>query len=677
MPGRRLQLLQVARMPAIAAACLAVIGVPVDTPEKLAALIVVALLVLSSAPREGARRYAAAAAVVLVAVLARTLLPHTQIEASHNLYLPTEDAAARYRDVPAEFRAALDAAFLRANPSEAWCDPGEELKRRGIAAKRPLETAETYYSIAHCWRNAVLRPDAFAFTGDGFFRAQPHVRVLDRLDIDGLDDARIAALYAFDASWYFWRENSNRIAPAWYLALTLPEVLVGSRVCTRGFVYWASAASWSEPQEGETCREVRREDAGSRLWAFDVGSGPRLAVRLERKAGLFALDLTLRLVLVAALVAILWLTLRVDAARFIRLGFVTAASGALIAFVATDFFTQALTTAAERDPLVYRGHGYDIARSLAEGRWRDALRGGEDVFLFMPGMRYFRALELVLFGDTSYATLIVLLATLPLHWRLANLVLEGRRAFAVAYMALCLTIFARMFVWAVKGYSEAVGFFLLIAGVTVFLQSLTEQGRYGPAQAVRLWTAFLLVVLSAWIRPNFALVIGVMGLVTLRVHAAGLGWRTSLLILSPSLLIFAVALHNAYFGGRLVWFTETFKGDSLRVDLGDYAAMLAEWSRGTLGEKSARIAHQLAGWMLPLRWLVLAATGYLLARGGPGWHPARVLALISLALYLPFLFYFSPSRHIQTADAVAILCGLAALRLGASTLRARTAARES
>jgi hypothetical protein len=663
-------------MPAIAAACLAVIGVPVNTQEKLAALIVLALLLLSSAPREGARRYAAAAAIVLVAILVRAFVPHTQVEASHNLYLPTEDAPARYRDIPAEFRAALDAAFLRANPSEAWCDPGEELKRRGAAAKRPLATGETYYSIAHCWRNAVLRPDTFAFTGDGFFRAQPQVRVLDRLDINGLDDARIAALYAFDAAWYFWRENTNRIAPAWYLALTLPERLVGSRICTRGHVYWASDASWSEPQGGEACREVRREDAGSRLWAFEVGSGPRLAVRLERSAGLFAWDLTLRLVLVAALVAIVWLTLRVDPARFARLGLGTVAGGALVALVAPDFFTQALTVAAERDPLVYRGHGYDIAFALAEGRWRDALRGGEDVFLFMPGMRYFRAFELALFGDTSYATLIVLLATLPFHWRLANLVLEGRRAFAVAYMVLCLTIFARLFVWAVKGYGEAAGFFLLIAGVTVFLQTLMEQGRYGPAQAARLWAAFLLVALAAWIRPNFALVIGVMGLVTLRVHAAGFRWPTSLVILSASLLVFAVALHNAYFGGRLVWFTETLKGDSLRVDLGDYAAMLAEWLRGTHGEKSARIAHQLAGWMLPLRWLLLAATGYLLVRGGPGWRPARVLAGISLALYVPFLFYFSPSRHILTADAVGILCALAALRLGASTLRARTAAGE-
>ena len=672
MPGRLLQLL---RMPAIAAACLAVIGVPVNTPEKLAALIVVGLLVLSSAPRQGARRYAAAAAIVVAAILVKTFLPHTQVEASHNLYLPTEDAPVRYRDLPVEFRGALEAAFLRANPREAWCDPAEELKRRDLAAKRPLATRETHYSIAHCWRNAVLRPDAFAFTGDGFFRAQPHVRVLDRLDINGVDDARIAVLYAFDASWYFWRENSNRIAPAWYLALTLPEVLVGSRICTRGRVYWTSDASWSEPEGGEACREVRRKDSGSRLWAFDVGSGPRLAVRLERSAGLFTLDLTLRLVLVAALVAILWLTLQVELARLARLVLVTAVGGAVIAFVAPDFFTQSLTVAVERDPLIFRGTGYDIARALAEGRWRDALRGGEDVFFFMPGMRYFRAFELALFGDTSYATLIVLLATLPLHWRLANLVLE-RRAFAAAYIVLCLPLFARLFVWAVKGYSEAVGLFLLIAGVTVFLQTLVEQGRYGPAQAARLWAAFLLVVLAAWVRPNFALVIGVMGLVTLRVHAAGFGWRTLLVILSPTLLVFAAALHNAYFGGQFFWFTETLRNDSLRVDLGDYAAMLAEWSRWTLDEKSARIAHQLAGWILPLRWVLLAAAGYLLARGGPGWPPARALAGVSLALYAPFLFYFSLSRHILAADAVAILCALAALRLGAFTLRARMAGRE-
>lgn len=659
------------RLPVIAAACLAVIGVPVNTPEKLAALIGVALLLFSSTSREGAWRYALAAAVVLGALTLKGVVPHTQVEAGHNLYLPTADADARYHELPMQFRAALDVAFLRANPRATWCDSREELRRRGTPVNRPLRTGETVYLYEHCWRNAVLRPETFAFTGDGFFRAQPQLRILDRLAIDGLDDARIAALYAFDTAWYFWRENTNRIAPAWYLALTLPAQLVGSRICTRGYVYWSQDATWSAPQGGEACREVEPRHVGSRLWAFDVGAAPRLAVQLERSARLLAWDLVLRVLLVGALATLVWLTLRVEPRRFARAGLWFLAGAGVVALAAPGFFTQALTIATERDALIYRGLGYNIARALAEGRWLEALRGGEDVFLFMPGYRYFRALELILFGDTSYATLVVLLATPPLLWQLARLVLRGR-GWLVAYLVLSLAILARLFDWAMKGYSEAAGFFLMIAGVVLFLRTLSQPARYGPAQAAGLWAAFLLVALATWIRPNFALVIGVMGLAYLRVHAAGFGWRMSLAILSASLVVFAVTLHNVYFGGRLVWLTVPLRGDSLRVEPVDYAAMLAEWSRGVFGEKSHAIAHHL-GWVLPRRWLGLAAAGYVLARGGPGWSAARVLAGISLALYMPFLFYFAPSRHLQAANAMAILCVLVALQMGVQSWRARRA----
>lgn len=676
VPARSRALVELAvwlRIVLVAAAILAVIGLPLNTPERLWTAVACGLVLFASATRDEPWRYAAACVVALTAVVLKAAVPHTQLEISENLYLPTADAT--FRDLPGAFRAALDAAFLAANPRERWCDPGEELKRRGLGQNRPLQASETYYQIQHCWRNAVLPRRTFAFTGDAFFGPSPEVRVVDRLEIDGLATRPIAAAYAFAATWYFWPENRNRIEPTWYLAITLPERLEGSRVCSRGRVYWESERVWSPSGAAESCREIGPAQVGTRVWAMDTQADPHLTLRLDRSAALVAWDLALRIALASALAAIVLLTLKPDWLRLGRAAAWCAGTTAFVALAAPAFFTHPLTPAAERDPLLYRGYGYDIAEAIAEGRWTDALRGGEDVYLFMPGMRYFRALELMLFGDTSYATLLAVALTVPVLWYLAWRVLERRRL-AFLYLLLCLPILSRLCSLACKGYGEAVGFLALIAGICLFLNAMRRNGDdemsgTGTARALMFWAAFALVSLGAWIRPNFALSVPALGFAYLRAVAPQLRWRTSALVLSGGLLLFAAALHNLYFDGHLTWFTVTVKGDSLRADLGDYAGMIGEWLAGAAGEHTTRVAHQLYGWVWPVRWGALLSVLYLLAR--PGWDPASVVSAVCLAMYFPFLFYFSVTRHIQTADALGVLCALATLQSAFAARRLRRA----
>jgi hypothetical protein len=83
------------------------------------------------------------------------------------------------------------------------------------------------------------------------------------------------------------------------------------------------------------------------------------------------------------------------------------------------------------DGLYYQGAGRQIAQYLAAGDFAKALEGGEAVFYYGgPGLRYFRALEMFIFGDTNlgYLSLVLLLPVvafalyrrfLPTRWALA------------------------------------------------------------------------------------------------------------------------------------------------------------------------------------------------------------------------------------------------------------------
>ena len=83
------------------------------------------------------------------------------------------------------------------------------------------------------------------------------------------------------------------------------------------------------------------------------------------------------------------------------------------------------------DGLVYEGFARDMLRQIIGGNIAGAFEGGEKVFYFTPGMRYLRAFEHVIFGETylGYLSLVLLLPFLvlalfrrflPADWSLAT-----------------------------------------------------------------------------------------------------------------------------------------------------------------------------------------------------------------------------------------------------------------
>ena len=64
------------------------------------------------------------------------------------------------------------------------------------------------------------------------------------------------------------------------------------------------------------------------------------------------------------------------------------------------------------DGLNYYSLGRDILSNFEKGNFLLALRGGSDIFYFMPGQRYFLAISNFIFGATSYGYLLIT-STLP------------------------------------------------------------------------------------------------------------------------------------------------------------------------------------------------------------------------------------------------------------------------
>src|SRR5207253_5412639 len=131
------------------------------------------------------------------------------------------------------------------------------------------------------------------------------------------------------------------------------------------------------------------------------------------------------------------------------------------------FFTDASFIGGVRpfdagdDGLVYDGFARSMLRQFLSGDFASALEGGEPVFYFTPGLRYLRALEHLIFGETylGYLSLILLLPFLvlalfrrflPLDWALAMLAVFVAVPVGVLFGSSLLQYVK----WAARGFAD-------------------------------------------------------------------------------------------------------------------------------------------------------------------------------------------------------------------------------
>mgnify|MGYP003345084172 CR=1 FL=1 len=143
------------------------------------------------------------------------------------------------------------------------------------------------------------------------------------------------------------------------------------------------------------------------------------------------------------------------------------------------------------DGLFYEGVGRQIAQYLRAGEWAKALEGGESVYFYGgPGLRYFRAIEQFMFGDTFYAYLSLMLA-LPFVVFLAFRRFFSPRValgftlmfIAIPVGALFGTSFFNYAKWAARGFADPAAAALFIGGFVLLLGPTTNgpSPRFAPA----------------------------------------------------------------------------------------------------------------------------------------------------------------------------------------------------
>jgi hypothetical protein len=626
---------------------LVAVGLPVNDLAGYALLLVATVVIFSGEVRASAGAWMAAIAIVAVAVAGQFLLAPERLEEGHNVFLPDGPARTLERALPADVFRHMAREFDAQYPPAIRCGP----------------------KVAGCWQNGG-RPDrAFAFSADGIWRKPAYSRAVTALDFSDPVWLRLGFINENRYNWYtdapdvhradrdrrFWMGLQRwHLAMPWFEMIRLPAAMVGGELCWRGEVMWESADAHFALWPGEGCRTIAAADAGRRVFGIAIKPDtlamyltPPWTVRLQQFAvGALAL---------AGVFAVIMALVRFRARRTILPFILIGLASMVIAIDDASLLGGVRPFDGGDDGLFYDGVGRMILQKFLAGDIYGALEGGEKVFYYGgPGLRYFRALEHVVFGE-SYLGYLSLIFLLPfLAYRLFRRFLPERWSLTLILLFVAIplgmlfgTSFANYVKWAGRGFADPAAYILFIAGLLVIVgaKSLQPNGKFTPA-----FFGALLLALGIFMKPIIAPAAAVL--------LAGAGLSALFLKQWPRLAglcigflpVFSMALHNWVYGHVFVLLsTNSAHPDVLVMPPSAYAAAVRElFTLDFGGGHLAGALKQVPDWLsgpaesyatVPLNAAGVAILVYVVVRGRQFDPWLRLIGAAALAQHAVALFY--------------------------------------
>jgi hypothetical protein len=618
-----------------------VIGLPVNDIVDYAALLAVVLIAACGNVSTRSGTWVSAVGLVALVVLGQLVLAPPRIEEGHNVFLPSPGLE---KALPADVYRQLLAEFDAEYPPARRCDP----KKIG------------------CWQQGSFPDAPFAFSSDSIWRKADASRETTALDFDNPVWLRLGFVNDWRHNWTgdvdVRRATRDRrvwmgwhrwhLTMPWFEMIRIPAGYAGGRLCWRGTVMWESENERFTRWPGEGCRAIETADAGRRVFGIAIVPDT-LAMRIDPPWTVWVRQLLVGVFVLGGLAGLVMILVRVrwqwTVLPFIAVGL----SALVIAVDDASFLGGVRPFDGGDDGLYYDGVGRIILQKLLNGDFAGFLEGGESVFYYGgPGLRYFRAIEHIVFGE-SYLGYLSLVLLFPFFvYRLFRRFLPGDWSLVLTFIFIAIpvgTLFGTSFLHyaqlAARGFADPAAYILFVAGMLPVIGPPEQQRNFISA-----FFGALLLALAIWMKPIVApaaaVLLGGAGV------AALYSWQWPRLIgLSIGITpIFLMTLHNWIFGHEFVLFSANAQlSDVLVMPPSAYTAAAREvLSLDVHGEFLGRLVRQIANWLsgpaesfatIPLNAAGVAVLVYVVFRGRQFDPWLRLVGASALAQHAVALFY--------------------------------------
>jgi hypothetical protein len=524
-----------------------------------------------------------------------------------------------------------------------------------------LDESNNYISI----QDYIKTPNNYPFqiSGDGYLQGYRDQRSVRNIDIEGgVLSLRNSLINLRKFNFYRPQSSIERRDMPFVIVYEVVSSMVGMVLHASGSLYWKKrdGVFTKLPQDNHIL--IKPENVGSKIMGFGGAwsdlSPQKLTMSLE-KTGIYSFlekAKSFTFFLGAFLMFMAVFNLPKSRSFYFKCGLL-GLSFLFLLLENPEIFRWGLLAQGGGDGVVHDGDAYWMLELWSQGNWGKALMSPESVFYYMPGARYIRFLELLIFGD-AYILRISLLVFMPvIFYRFFRLFLGEITSFALSFLVmiqnfldhigLSLKLYRAS---SLKLYGEGISYGLLFIGLVLLLKSPLLKIRKGLL-------IFFLMGIAISIRPNLLVLVGVLSAVHLFTKAfSSLSWihRFCMLLgLSPLLLI---PIHNII-GGK--WVLLTMASDipeNLSLSPGVYLQALKNILGFSIGEPV--MPKFIKHFKLLYPHFILAGVGCLWIATHEKDVRKKVLAFATFCGVSMHLFYLPILRYFHPYLTIAVVLGL-------------------
>ena len=262
--------------------------------------------------------------------------------------------------------------------------------------------------------------------------------------------------------------------------------------------------------------------------------------------------------------------------------------------------------------MVHITFGSQIFNNFKNLDFFNAFHGGESIFYFLPGLRYFWALNKFFFGDTYYGYLIIPFFYTGLIFFIFKFITGTKIAFCICILNFFTNFFdgyalpnIKMISQVNVGHAEPLAIFFVLCSIVLTLLSIDKLKNNNIA-----FLGFLLgfcCFLGTIMRPDYLPSCLILLTSFIYLHKCNLSfYKIILFVLFGFSFILLSPIHNYFYGNQLVLFTSNHpiidiegSGHNIGVPLGIYFSFFADLIQFKINDNFTLILNQITRWIKP------------------------------------------------------------------------------
>ncbi|MBI28843.1 MAG: hypothetical protein CMI95_02990 [Pelagibacteraceae bacterium] len=409
--------------------------------------------------------------------------------------------------------------------------------------------------------NSIEKP--YSFSADGFLQKNKYSRIITNINFKKRSDYRIGTFNENTFSVPY--DQDLKESMPFYVFYEIPSYYKQSKICGDGNIYsyfsndnYNNEEIFIKKKKNKECINLDKNYKNYYIFAYSINKKDNLEITLSKNNHiklLFIVKIFLTILL------LYFLCFQIYKIRILKNNYLL-----LISFFATyliayindpDTIFGLRHLASGGDGQIFNHYSNIILESLNNYDFKEAFRGGRDVFYFMPGLRYFLSLLKIIFGETNYGYLFVVSFLPYILYLLIKKITNERIAFISFLSFIFFPIFEKIgfghfnYVYqSIRIHAESASILFIFLSIYLITISDNHFSKY------RIILISLLLGMSIFLRPNFLPTSMILSLFILYKLYINKELYNIILYVIFFFGSYIALLHNIYFGNKLIFFTD-------------------------------------------------------------------------------------------------------------------------